>query len=79
MRGLYRIESLYRKESGARNLLEREKKNIFVGQDIVGDGDGGMARVFITQIASSSTRAMERVNVTDHLIEADQKILRLVD
>jgi len=38
-----------------------------------------MARVFITQIASSSTRAMERVNVTDHLIEADQKILRLVD
>ena len=36
---------------------------------------GGMARVFITQIASSSTKAMEKVNVTDHLLKLIRKFL----
>ena len=34
-----------------------------------------MARVFITQIASSSTKAMEKVNVTDHLLKLIRKFL----
>lgn len=50
--GLHKIGGFYEKKSGARELLTKEKKKLFGGQNIFSLGEEN-TRVFIVKVASS--------------------------
>lgn len=70
---LYKMVGFYKKMGGATKLLKKEN-NYFQTQTSV-FGWKQLARVFITQIASSfrGGGAKDRVQVINHLIHVDQK------
>ena len=68
--GLHKMEGFYRKD-GVRELLAKEKKGLFLGQDSLGEGEG-MTRI----LSCTSLLGGGDGNgvVADHITGADQKI-----
>ena len=80
---MYKIEGFYRKKGGARELLAKEKKELFLDQDIFLKSREGRdflcADCFFFLWGQGSGLGgagwIERAHVTDYLIGANQKIL----